>query len=246
MDSLREMSTDTKPSAGPAAPRKVGRPRRLTLEAVLDAALEVGLSRLTMAGVAERMGVASAVLYSYVSSREDLVRMAAAHASKRHDFPQDTGQHWALYVEAHAHALFELLAADSQMIVSFLSGGFGPRAEADRAEIWLGALTSRGFAFEEAWQLLRSIGHLVIGAAAAFTHARALRASGSSHELEARKTALSRDGELPLLSSHLRAFEDEEQLADWRAGLLLILRGVAADRGETLPISMTRSTSAPL
>ena len=42
---------------------KGGRPRRLKLDDVLEAALAIGAHKLTMAALSERLGVAKAVLY---------------------------------------------------------------------------------------------------------------------------------------------------------------------------------------
>ena len=74
--------------------RRAGRPRRLTLDQILDAGLAIGLdNNLTMAAVAERLGVSATVLYGYVSGREELIRFASARAAMDHDFPNDEGQY---------------------------------------------------------------------------------------------------------------------------------------------------------
>jgi len=220
----------------PPARRRLGRPRRLSLEQVLDAALEAGLEGLTMTRVAERLGVSTAVLYGYVEGREQLVSIAAARAAQRHSFPSDTGQHWSEYARAHAWALFELLVGDAQLIVAFMGGGLGPAAEVDRAEAWMAALTRRGFAPQEALRLLRSVGLLAIGAAAAKVHARALGAAGETYAESARRAIAARPpNELPVLRRHIELFSREEMLTGWEAALLQLLRGVAAERGEILP-----------
>jgi AcrR family transcriptional regulator len=72
-----------------------GRPRSVEADAAITRATlqlleEVGYSRLTMAGVAERAGVSTATLYRRVSSKEDLVVGALAEVVPERP-PVDTG-----------------------------------------------------------------------------------------------------------------------------------------------------------
>ena len=57
--------------------RGVGRPRRLTLDQLLDTALDMGLAELSMKDLASRLEVGIATLYRYVDNREALIRLAA-------------------------------------------------------------------------------------------------------------------------------------------------------------------------
>ena len=216
--------------------RSVGRPRRLTLDQVLDAALELGLDDLTMAAVANRLGVGVAVLYSYVRNREELLRFAAIRAANQHGFPEDTGQPWANYIADYARALFELLTSHSQSIINFMDGTLGPEAQLDSSEAWLAAMTTRGFTPEEALRLLRIVGQLVLGCAATAIHARSLIAAGSSYSEAARRAVHNRsEEELPLLRQHVGIFADGSQHGRWEDSLRLLLESVAASRGEQLP-----------
>lgn len=228
----------TKPLAAKAkshATRSVGRPRRLTLDQVLDAALELGLDDLTMAAVANRLGVGVAVLYSYVKNREDLLGLAAIRAAQRHDFPEDRGQHWAEYIADYARALYELLTTHSQSIINFMEGGLGPEAQLDSSEAWAAAMTKRGFTPEEALELLGIVGQLVLGCAASAIHARSLSMSGTSYAEAALRAVGNRpEEELPLLRQHINAFANVTEYGRWEDSLRLLLDGVAARRGELL------------
>lgn len=218
------------------AARSVGRPRRLTLEQVLDAAVELGLEDLTMAAVAKRLGVGVAVLYSYVKSREELLRFAAIRAALQHGIPGDKGQHWAQYITDYACGLHEMLAANSQLIISFLEGGLGPEAQFDNAEGWIAAMTARGFTIEESVRLLKIVGQLILGCAATTIHARAFNTAGSSYTAAARRAvAIRSDEELPLLKQHIDIFAEGIEHSKWEDSLQLLLEGVAAKRGEHLP-----------
>ena len=46
------------------------------MQAVIDAAIEIGLDQVTLKQVAERIGVAPATLYMHVGNRDELVRLA--------------------------------------------------------------------------------------------------------------------------------------------------------------------------
>lgn len=211
--------------------RGVGRPRRLTLEQVLDAGLALGLDGLTMGAVADRLGVTITVLYGYVSGREELVRLAAARAAQDHDFPADAGQHWTLYVAGHAAALFSLLTGPGQLVAQYFAGGLGPEVELDRAEAWLEALAARGFHPRESLRLQRQMGEIVIGGAVTLMHMRSFEAAGGPFEEAAiRAMAKREEGEIPLLLSEHSMFSKREPV--WQSTLALLLEAVATDRGE--------------
>jgi AcrR family transcriptional regulator len=220
--------TDAKPK--PRSRR--GRPRRLTAEQVVDAALQLGLDGLTMTRVAEHLGVSITVLYSYVGSREDLIRLAAALAARRQSFPKDIGRHWTGHAIAYARALYQLLSGDPQLIESYMRGRIGPEVEVDHAETWLRAMSQWGFPPEEALHLLRSVGLVVMGAAVNEVHDRSLKLDGASYSERARQVVRDRSDELPLLGDQVEGFARETPLSSWEETLLMLLRGVAAKRGE--------------
>lgn len=217
-----------------AAERQVsrrGRPRRLTLDQVLDAALQIGLADLTMNQVAEQLGVAKAVLYGYVGGRDELVRLATARAGQRHPFPEDNGQPWPDYALEHARAVFDLMTGDVQLVASYLSGGLGAVVQVDRTEAWIASLTKRGFTGREAILLEQAIGFVVLGAAVNYNHAVTLRSRGLPHSTQARDVVCKRPAEdLPLVRENLETFGREPTAANWEFSLVLLLQGIARDR----------------
>lgn len=60
-----------------SATRRVGRPRRLTTEEIVTAAIDLaderGLAELSMPKLAKRLGVGTMTLYGYVQNKEDLL-----------------------------------------------------------------------------------------------------------------------------------------------------------------------------
>lgn len=208
-----------------------GRPRRLELDQIIEAALAVGLNRLTMAAVAEKLGVAKALLYGYVGGREELVQLAGTHAARRHRFPIDHGQPWSAWVLEYARALFEVMTMKGDLLESWLEGEQSALVEVDAAEMWLRALTSRGFTGEEALQLRRSVSHIVIGAAASSKRGQTLEAKGNPRSVSARKAVLDRPvEETELLRQFVDIFARDVTGTNWEFTLYLLLRGVVADR----------------
>ena len=207
-----------------------GRPRRLQLDQVLEAALVVGLNQLTMAAVAERLGVGKAVLYGYVADRAELVRLATAHTLRQHRFPDDEGQAWSVWILEYACALFEVLTMDGGLLEAWLGGSQSTLVEVDTAESWLAALTKRGFTGEQALQLRRSVSHIVIGAAAAHKRDRTLNLQGRPRSASISKAVLDRPAaETPLLRQFLDIFGREVTDTNWEFTLYLLLRGVLAE-----------------
>ena len=62
----------------PLAPKpKRGRPARLSRDVIAGAALDLGVTRLSMNALAEHLGVAKSSLYGWVSSREELLGLVS-------------------------------------------------------------------------------------------------------------------------------------------------------------------------
>ena len=212
--------------------KSTGRPRRLSLDQVLDAAQALGLEGLTMGAVAKRLGVSVTVLYGYVSGREELVRLAAARATQDHPYPTDSGQHWANYVAQSAVALHAILTGPGQIIVHFLAGGLGAEVEIDQAEAWLEKLTASGFTVGEALIFRRQMGEIVVGGAVTALHLRALELAGRPFEQTATAAIAAREGTVPLLTSELGIFA--ERLPVWQHSLVALIEAISTKRGETL------------
>lgn len=213
--------------------RPVGRPRRLSLDDVLDAGVAVGLENLTMGAVAERLGVRVTVLYNYVANRDELVRLASARVAHAHPFPTDQGQHWAVYVCEHSLALFELLTGPGDILTSFMTGGQGPEVEIDRAEACLAVLKNRGIDPGDGFILQRRLNEIVIGGAVNALHIRALEATGSDYSTLARMAVKARsDDEIPLLKQVTAVFAEKPLL--WKSNLVYLLQAVASTRSEQL------------
>jgi AcrR family transcriptional regulator len=219
------------------ARRPVGRPARIDLRAIVDAALQIGLDRVTMKAVAERLDVGIATLYQHVRSRDDLIRMGALRLSLTRRTPEDSNQHWAELATQYARCLYEMLVAEPQLIVELMKGGYGPDTEIDFLEQFLAAMQSRGFSPQDGVRLYRGLSILAMGAAVAEAHFQAIRRAGTNLSTAVRRALAEREEtELPLLRSVLDTYIDYDS-AQWLGSVRELLASTAAARGETLPES---------
>jgi AcrR family transcriptional regulator len=203
---------------------------------LLNAALEMGLEDLTIAGLAAKLGTGMAAVYRLVESRDDLVLRAAAHATEAIPPAADVGQSWGGYMLEYAERVFGVLSRDGHYLARFIEGGLGPEVQIDHVEAALQALVKRGFAREDALKVIRAVTHVVLGGAAASVHIAAAGGSGVGHGEAARRALAKRPAEqIPVLSSIVGAYADEAMMTDWRASLRWLLAGLASERGERLP-----------
>lgn len=217
-----------------ATPARVGRPPRVSVAAIIEAAREIGLERVTLKEVAERLGVALATLYRHVKNRDELVRLAAFEAALERRLPDSAHAHWTELATRYAETLFESFVAEPQMIAELLKGRIGPHAEVDVLEQFLTEITKHGFSEEEGVQLFHAIGTLTIGAAAGAIGWKASRSAGMPWTTSLRHTLAERDAEeLPRVRRVFpRALDTDPH--QWRPALDALLAGVAAAREETL------------
>ncbi|MCC2603140.1 TetR/AcrR family transcriptional regulator [Sphingopyxis yananensis] len=210
----------------PPKARARGRPRRLELDKIIDAALHIGLNKLTMASVAEHLGVGKAVLYGYVANREELVRIAASRASSRYAFPQDEHDHWAIWTLRYCQALFDVLSQDGDMLEFWLNGQQSMTIEIDSTEMWLRILSRAGIRPLTVLQVRRGASHLVIGAAGAAKRARALCDLGRSRSQVMPKIIAGRSKRVaPLIHELKGEIGRDDQHDGWENHLFWLLCG---------------------
>jgi len=214
----------------PAA-RQAGRPRRLTLDRLLDTAIELGLADLNMKDLAAHLGVGIATLYRYVENRDALIRLAVGRQATR-AAPVDRGQPWRDIVLDYAAALFSSVGEQPSLIIEFVEARWGIAVELEFVDRFLGALQARGFTAAEAMALYRAMAKIILGAAVASCHFGALAARGTSQARELGQALASFDAdELPHLRAAADNYADEAAAAAWRPILEAVLDQVAARRG---------------
>ncbi|WP_168581447.1 TetR/AcrR family transcriptional regulator [Gephyromycinifex aptenodytis] len=87
--------------------RKTGPKPTFSLADVVAAAVKIGLDRMTLAAVAQELGVAAPSLYRVVSSREDLLDRCMARAAQDLVLP-DPGLPWQQQLRDYANACWDL------------------------------------------------------------------------------------------------------------------------------------------
>jgi AcrR family transcriptional regulator len=203
----------------------------LNLQQIIETVMAIGIDDLTMSKLAHALGVSKAVLYNYVSSREELVQLAAGHALLLHPFPKDEGQPWQEFVIEYARALMDFFVHHAQLISTYVQGDFGPLIQTEGAEDWLSVLTRQGFGGHETLTLQQSVESVVLGSALNWLHAQALAKSGKSYVAQAHDAVTRRGpGGLPLLAKHIDAFAAKGDYARWEHTVRLLIAGAAAGK----------------
>jgi AcrR family transcriptional regulator len=227
-------STNRKTPPAKAVAR-VGRPPSVTVQAIVAAALEIGLDKVTLKQIADRLGVAQATLYRHVNNRDELVRLAAFQLTLSRQMPGAANAHWSDLAIRYAESLYESFIAEPQLISQLLKGELGPHAEVDVLEQFLSAIREHGFSEIEGVQLFHAIGMISIGAAAGAIGLKASKAAGRPWSKAMRRTLAERDpAELPQVRRVLPATL-EIDLIPWLPSLNALLSGIAASRGEQWP-----------
>lgn len=219
-----------------AAAARVGRPPAVSVQAIIAAAIELGLDTVTFKQIADRLGVAQATLYRHVHNRDELVRLAAFQITLARRLPVGEHEHWSALAERYAQSLFEAFVGEPQLIAELLRGRLGPHAEVDILEQFVEALGEHGFTVNESATLFHSLGMLTLGAASGAIGLNASIQSGEPWHRLMRTTLAERDDdELPHARAVLTNIAESTLLIDWRDALRSLLAGVAAARGEQLP-----------
>jgi AcrR family transcriptional regulator len=219
---------------GKAAAPKVGRPPRVTVQAIVAAALEIGLEKVTLKQIADQLGVAQATLYRHVNNRDELLRLAAFQLTLQRQLPDAANRHWSDLAVRYAESLYEAFLNEPQLISQLLKGELGPHAEVDVLEPFLGVICQHGFSELEGVQLFHAIGMITIGAAAGAIGLKASKVAGKPWSEAMRRTLAERDeSELPQIRRVLPATLDIDPIP-WLPSLYALLSGIAAARGEQL------------
>lgn len=225
------------PAAAASAPR-VGRPPRVHAQDIIAAAIDIGLEKVTLKQVADRLDVGIATLYRHVRNRDELVRLAAFRVALTRRLarrPAAVAEHWSEIAVGYAETLFESFVTEPQLVYELMKGRLGPDVEIDFLEQFLKALEPHGFSAEEGVHLHHAIAMMAIGAAVGANSVAACLASGAPQDVAMRRALAEREpDELPRVRSALEAYLDAAP-EQWLRALRDLLVGIARQRGETLP-----------
>lgn len=221
-----------------AAP--VGRPRILTREAVLDAAIRVGLEGLTLKGLANELNVGTTTLYQYFDGREDLVQAAAVHALSEVPWPKDSGQHWAAYTYDYIRVIITSLSENPTFIINDQRDKYGMEIRFHMVEEFLQVMNRRGFSPEDGVALFNLLSMVAISGAVESARRRRFTNGDSSLRQTSQDTMAKFDhSEFPLLRQVLDRYtaSAEEMVDDM---IFSFLTSFAHQRGEDISAELTK------
>lgn len=142
-----------------------GRPRLLTEEGILNAAIELGLENVTMKKLSTHLNVGTATLYQYFDSRKTLMRAAAVHALVDLSLPEDTGQSWTELARSYCMELMQILADNPTYINTMSPTDYGFEVHFKLIEPFLQSMKKRDIPPKQAMQLFNQIGLIAYGGA---------------------------------------------------------------------------------
>jgi len=145
-----------------------GRPRRLTVEQVIQAAIELvssnGVRAMTMEAVARELGVGTMTLYGYVDSRDDLIDRAVAYLlTGAPAVPTAATGNWLETVVSHCLAARRWLVARPALLALNAERPHLSDAIATRYAAELDGFVRVGFSVEDAAVLRHAIGVQLFG-----------------------------------------------------------------------------------
>lgn len=144
--------------------RRRGRPPRLSRDQLVDAACELGIENLTMAAVADRLGVTHQSLYGWVQDRDELIDLVSDRIIRQIEIlpPVDPAD-WRDSLRAYANGLRRL----AEGTPGFASAGLGRFRTLDGFEKVnhdvLRVLTDVGFEPPMAQRIYDSLNSLLLG-----------------------------------------------------------------------------------
>ncbi|MBP2458840.1 AcrR family transcriptional regulator [Clavibacter michiganensis] len=203
---------------------RVGRPARVSRRLIAEAALDVGLSTLTLTSLANRLGVDHSTLYRHVANRDDIVLLACDTAIARMDWPElpdspasqleapeDTS--WRTYLEQAVERVWDMYDRHPGLASAIHHLDTAPDQVVLRFTGAIRDLTRMGFAESEAVLVLDTV--LDIGVESYVGWERVLAAGGGAADRPASSS--------PIVDATMPA-------AMGRGLLALAADGIAVDR----------------
>jgi AcrR family transcriptional regulator len=145
---------------------------------IAEAAHELGLDGLTLKAVAAHLDVSISALYHHVSSKDDLMRLAAEYTAARVPLPADRGQHWALWLSEWARYNRDAFLAEPGLLGQYLEGAISAEVIAGNVDTILGVLVRQGFTVQEANDAYELITSCALGTAISMIREREAASAG--------------------------------------------------------------------
>lgn len=147
-------------SSPPSGNRRRGRPAVVDEALIVDAALTVGFTDLSMSAVGRQLGLAHSALYRYFLDRDDLAAAAINRAVATHQWPAPE-QDWRQYLRQLASSYWGLYAAHPGLAAEVAGLRTTSEALVELTNRSAAALLDAGFQAETAVLVVDMLGDLV-------------------------------------------------------------------------------------
>jgi AcrR family transcriptional regulator len=212
-------------------PAPTRRARGLSRDRIIEAAIELveseGLSALSMARLAERLGCGTMSLYRHVANKDELLTFMLSTAPDPPPTPDDPSD-WRVALTDWAAGLWDVYHRHPWVLQTASAGPPADPGQLAWLDAGLAALGGTGLAERDKMAAVMAILHYVRGAAALDIEA----AGVDGPEYPALLRRLLDADRFPALAAALEAgvFDDadEDHLAEFRSGLGQLLDGIAA------------------
>ncbi|MEU7838889.1 MULTISPECIES: TetR/AcrR family transcriptional regulator [unclassified Nonomuraea] len=142
---------------------RMGRPPFADRDAIVAAALEIGLAEFTMTAVAKRLGTSHSTLYGYFRSRDELAAAAVDQAVDTVEWPEP-GQDWRAFLAETAWAHWRLYTSHPGLAEEIISLRLTSAALVRRYNRTGVALLGFGFSSQDAALIMDMVAELVVQA----------------------------------------------------------------------------------
>jgi AcrR family transcriptional regulator len=199
---------------------------------IAEAAHELGLDGLTLKAVADHLDVSIAALYHHVTSKDDLMRVAAEYSAARVPLPEDRGQHWALWLYEWAVYNRDVFLVQPGLLAQYLEGAISADAIAGNVDTILGVLMRQGFSSLDANDAYELVTSCALGTAVATLREREATESGQPN-LATHPAVVARmeAGDLPYLRALVADIAGRGR-SPFEDRIATVLFGIALRHGE--------------
>jgi AcrR family transcriptional regulator len=200
----------TEQQAEQAAPRRRGRPQRITRDQIVTAAIEIGTDDLRMSDVARALDVGAAALYNHVKDRDELLALMAARIMEEtefDDFEPGPDADWRDWVVSFARAVRSAVLAHPQLLRYVRLTSAPTSLRLDRIEHLAAAMEDAGFRTADIQHAVQHVYTLALGEA----WQRTLADGGEDPQFaEFGRGVRERRGDLPHLEAMIAALPDPD------------------------------------
>lgn len=212
-------------------PPSRGRPARISLDAIVQAAAEIGFDQFTMATLASRLDVTVGAIYRYVQSRDELLLLVAQRTDVDRPPIPSSVCHWATTLLDVCERTYTFYCRSPSGLERFVGGAFGPDVRVPQRQRISDTLVSQGFSTAEAVALSDAASFVGAGAAINQMHIQSLEASGRAYS-DILEDAIAETANQDFFGQDMIEYLRGD---DWRPSMRLLLEFVASARGQLLP-----------